>query len=204
MATVILMGELGSKFGRSHELEVCSVAEAVRALCANFKEFKSHLLSSEEQQMDYKIIVKDSEIDIDDIHDPVGKQKIQFVPVIRGEKGLDNPLEKIIVGSAIIAASFFLPGSTLFAVGATSFSIQSIAFSIGVSMALTGVSQMLTPTPDTPLIPQESSPNNVPSNLFNGPVNTTAQGHPVPVGYGRLIIGSAVISAGIDVDQVQV
>jgi predicted phage tail protein len=35
-------------------------------------------------------------------------------------------------------------------------------------------------------------------------VNTTAQGHPVPVGYGRMIVGSAVISAGIDVDEIPV
>ena len=32
---------------------------------------------------------------------------------------------------------------------------------------------------------------------FNGPVNTTAQGNPVPVIYGEMIVGSATISAGI-------
>jgi predicted phage tail protein len=32
---------------------------------------------------------------------------------------------------------------------------------------------------------------------FNGPINTTAQGNPVPLGYGRKIVGSAVVSAGI-------
>ena len=32
---------------------------------------------------------------------------------------------------------------------------------------------------------------------FNGVVNTTAQGNPVPLGYGRMIVGSAVVSAGI-------
>jgi len=32
---------------------------------------------------------------------------------------------------------------------------------------------------------------------FSGPVNTTAQGNPVPIGYGRLIVGSVVISAEI-------
>jgi len=42
------------------------------------------------------------------------------------------------------------------------------------------------------------------SYVFNGAVNTTAQGHPVPVGYGRMIVGSAVISAGIDVDEIPV
>ena len=36
---------------------------------------------------------------------------------------------------------------------------------------------------------------------FNGPVNTVSQGNPVPVGYGRLKIGSAVISSGLERDQ---
>ncbi|HCW20974.1 MAG TPA: phage tail protein, partial [Achromobacter sp.] len=41
------------------------------------------------------------------------------------------------------------------------------------------------------------SPDNGASYNFNGPVNTSAQGIPVPVLYGRMIVGSAVISAGI-------
>ncbi len=42
---------------------------------------------------------------------------------------------------------------------------------------------------------------NLPSYTFNGPINTTAQGNPVPLGYGRMIVGSAVISAGITADD---
>lgn len=40
-------------------------------------------------------------------------------------------------------------------------------------------------------------PDNKPSYAFGGPVNTTAQGNPVPIGYGQREIGGAVISAGI-------
>lgn len=43
----------------------------------------------------------------------------------------------------------------------------------------------------------KDSPQNQASYVFNGPVNTTAQGGPVPVLYGELEIGSAVASAGI-------
>ena len=45
-------------------------------------------------------------------------------------------------------------------------------------------------------------PENTPSTYFDGAVNTTAQGHPVPIGYGKLIVGSAVISAGLTVEEV--
>ncbi len=40
------------------------------------------------------------------------------------------------------------------------------------------------------------------SYLFNGPQNTTREGGPVPVGYGRLIVGSQVISAAYSVRNV--
>jgi predicted phage tail protein len=33
-------------------------------------------------------------------------------------------------------------------------------------------------------------PENKPSFLFDGPVNTITQGHPVPVGYGKAFVGS--------------
>ena len=42
------------------------------------------------------------------------------------------------------------------------------------------------------------------SYTFSGPVNTTAQGQPVPVGYGRLIVGGAVISAGITTEEIPI
>ena len=40
-------------------------------------------------------------------------------------------------------------------------------------------------------------PDNGASYNFNGPVNTTAQGNPVPLLYGEMFVGSATISAGI-------
>ncbi len=66
---------------------------------------------------------------------------------------------------------------------------------LGAVMALGGVVQMLAPQQ----VGQSSrdDANNAASYNFNGAVNTTAQGNPVPILYGRMIVGSAVISAGI-------
>jgi predicted phage tail protein len=44
----------------------------------------------------------------------------------------------------------------------------------------------------------QERPENTPNTYFNGPVNTIMQGHPVPIGYGTLMIGSGVISAGLE------
>jgi len=65
----------------------------------------------------------------------------------------------------------------------------TMAVSFGASLVLGGLAQMLAKNPQ--------KPNDSASYLFNGPVNTTEQGNAVPVLYGRLIIGSQVISASL-------
>lgn len=196
MKKIKLLGELGKKFGRVHMMDVNSTAEAIRALCANFKEFESWLAGSEERGVRYKVLVRKTAIDLDSLHNPISKE-ITIAPVLVGAK---SGLVKVIIGVALIAASFYLPGSMYFsAYSAFSINASAIAFSIGTSLALGGVSQMLAPTPTTP---SGSGEKNKPSYQFNGAINTTAQGLPVPIGYGRLIIGSAVISAGLKAQNI--
>lgn len=193
---IILSGALGKQFGRDHHFDIATPAEAVRALSANFKDFASVLIASEEKNVGYKILVDHDIIEhVDQLARPFSKT-IRIVPVIAGAKG---GIGGILLGAALIAASFYLPGSALFTIGSFAPSMASIAFGLGTSMLLGGVTQLLSPTPKAGK-PQEA-PQNDPSYTFNGAVNTTAQGQPVPVGYGRAIVGSAVISAGITSDD---
>ena len=64
-----------------------------------------------------------------------------------------------------------------------------------VRLVVGGVAQML--APHAKGIGAKDSAENQASYSFNGPVNTQAQGNPVPVGYGRCWGGSAVISGGV-------
>jgi predicted phage tail protein len=86
-----------------------------------------------------------------------------------------------------IAGAFTMADSVAFA------TLSSGITSLGTAMILGGVSQMLSSPP---------KPTSVASNqsnlLFSGAVNTTAQGAAVPICYGRMRIGSQVISAGIE------
>ena len=194
MATVLLLGELGRQFGRKHALDVRSPAEAVRALCANFREFERFLTESRERHIGYRVVVGKDDIGEGELHNPSGQQRIAIVPVVAGAGG---KFGQIILGIALIAVAWWNPMGWA---AAGSFLSQATLYSVGTSMILGGVAQMIAPTPKAS-DPSER-PENKPSYSFNGAVNTTAQGHPVPVGYGRLIVGSAVISAGIDVDEV--
>ena len=197
MKTVILLGELGKRFGRKHLLDVSSPAEAIRALCANFREFRQFVATSANRNVAYRVINRRDDVKVDELHHPAS-QTIMFVPVIQGS-GFFEELGKfgtLIFGGALIAASFFLPPLAL--VGTAT--LASVTFSVGVSLALGGVAQLLAPTPKAPMATDAEKQD--PSYVFNGAVNTTAQGQAIPIGYGRLIVGSAVISAGISVEDV--
>lgn len=203
LRNIILTGELAKRYGKKHRLNVSTPAEAIRALSANYPDFAKFVSESEQRNVAYKVLIdKEQAESTDRLHEPFSRD-FKIVPVIGGAK--KGGFVSLLIGAALIASAFFLPASPLLAGGVlgtgigASVSLASLAFSIGVSLALSGVSQLLSPQPKAPS-PSER-PENQPSYVFDGPINTTAQGQAIPVGYGRLIVGSAVISAGITADD---
>lgn len=194
MRTVQLLGELGKKFGKSYKLDVKNPAEAVRALCINFPELEKHLIDSEKRGIGYKVLVGKQSQKVEELHNPSGKQTIKFVPVVMGAKS--GGMFTIIVGAVLVTAgivgNYFFPGNP----------VSPYLISAGVAMMIGGVIQLLSPLPKTPK--DEDRPDNKPSYVFNGGVNTSAQGYPVPIGYGRMIVGSAVISAGLSSEELPI
>lgn len=194
MLTVKLYGHLATQFGDTHKINANTPAEVIRAFCANYKDFKKSIV--QDGKALYKIFVgKENRSDTEKIH--LGASKvIKIVPVVAGAGGLG----KVVLGAALIVASFYMP-EYMFTQGlfaATNFS--SIASSIGWSLVLGGVSQMLFAPPKVKMNSGER-PENLPSYSFAGAINTTGQGNPVPICYGRLRVGSQVISSGLSVAQ---
>lgn len=193
MRTIKLYGHLGKQFGRTHRFDVTSPAEAARALIANFPDFKSALVG---HKRGYHIHVGDDVID-KDLLTFQGGGAIKFVPVVAGAK---NGIGQVIVGALIIAAAFYTGGASIAAGGALSTTaLGGFALSFGSSLVLGGISSLLIGAPKTGKA--SNAPENSPNYAFNGPVNTVAQGNNVPVCYGRMIVGSQVISASLTVEQ---
>lgn len=187
-----LMGALGERFGEFHDFDIKTPAEAVRAFMANYPEFKQHLLDSDAKGVGYKVIVGRHELEKEELNHPVGKNEITFVPVVSG----GGAAVRIIAGVVLVAAGIvclYIPGAQ----GAAPYLIAA-----GVGLIVGGVVQLLTPIPK--IGAPEERPENKPSYLFSGAINTTAQGQPVQLLYGRIITGSAVISAGISVEEIPV
>lgn len=193
--TIRLYGRLGARFGRQHRLAVKTAAEAVRALCALLPGFEAYMTQSKDRGEGYAVFYGKQNLSKEELHNPSGSADIRIAPIILGAK--NGGWINVIVGAVVIIASFVIDYMTGGAFGAaTGYS----TYIMGAGMILGGVVQLLTPIPKGR--GAEDRPDNKSSAVFNGAVNTQAQGNPVQVLYGELIVGSAVISAGINaVDQ---
>lgn len=196
MREVRLYGALGKKFGRSHRFNVQSPAEAIAALKANYPAFEEHMVAH--SKPGYHVFVDEANLSAKDLATPTARGTIKIVPVIagRGKGGL-----QILLGVALIAAAFWTGGASLAGSTLSATTAGGIALSMGAGLIFGGVAQMLT---KSPAMQSLERPENRPSYAFNGPVQTTQPGNPVPICYGELIVGSQVIHAGISTDEIPV
>ncbi|WP_186390508.1 tail assembly protein [Citrobacter freundii] len=196
MTEIELGGVLGKLFGRVHKRVISTPHEAGKALAATVKGFEQYMISSKTRGLTYAVFKGKKNLGVDELGYPVAGEIIRIVPVIIGSKKAG--LLQTILGVVIVAAAVFAgPAGMAVLSGAQAFSVGAI----GASMALGGVIQMLSPQP-TGLASKQSADNKA-SYAFGGVTNTAAQGYPVPLLYGRRLIGGAIISAGIYVEDQQ-
>lgn len=192
--TIRLYGRLGSTFGRVHRLAVGSAAEAVRALCTQVPGFERFLMQAKDNGMGFSVFLGRRNLVEDELDGPAGHDDIRIAPILLGAK--NGGVFNIILGAVLIFAGAV---AGLFQL----YPLATALAGMGWGMIAGGVVQLLSPSPKG--IGAQDRPDNKPSHAFNGPVNTQAQGNPVPYLFGGpMIVGSAVISAGIYAEDVYV
>jgi len=195
-----LYGKLAKFIGhRVLEADVATAAEAVRFLLANWPELETHM-----SDQHYRVSIGTYDLALEELHDPAGQQEIKIVPVVAGAGAVGRILAgialialsfgigSIAAGAAFAASSVALPGLSTIA-----FAVNALAY-LGTALIIGGVAQLLAPTPK--ISQDEGDPRK--SFSFSGIQNTSRAGVPVPVVYGETLVGSLVISAGIDIVQV--
>lgn len=201
MRKIVLYGRLKKLFGGPYNFDVKTAGEAIRALHANFKDFAGELKKGA-----YQVISgprkKGMELEEGDINSFNHiNAELHIIPVAAGSKR--GGVLKTILGVVLIGAAIFFSGGTLAAplagmattIGGTGITWGAIAM-IGVGITLAGVSQLLSPKEKS-----KDQTTKDDSFSFNGPSNATEQGNPVPLIYGRCMVGSIPISIGIDIED---
>lgn len=189
LTTVTLYGPLGKEFGRDWELAVSSPAEALQLIEANKPGFRNWIRNNLNNYDRYKVIVdyhdgKKEHLDQDTFALERSVKRIRFVPIVTGAGG---GIGKMIIGAVLIAIGFFIPSP-----------LTPYLYAAGAALMLGGITELISPRPkkQDANVRQDGT-----SYFFDGPVNTTQQGVPVPLIYGRVLVGSHAISAKVTVDQ---
>lgn len=182
-----LYGILGSKFGKIHRLAVNSPKEAIRALCVIMPGFEKFLIRAGDRGITFSVFKGKRNLSEKEYEMSQGADDIRIAPIIIGSKKAG--VFQTILGAVLVAASVFYGAYT------GDWSNARYGTQAGAAMMLGGVVQMLSPQQGG--LASRQDPDNKPSYAFGGPVNSIAQGNPVPILYGKRRIGGAIISAGI-------
>lgn len=207
---------------RSFWADVSTAAEAIRFLLCHFPQLEGRF-----QHGWFTVLHGEKAIEENELLNPTAEGVLKIIPVQTGhggEGGFFGSVGSIIAGVVLVAAAVFLGPMGFAAAGLQSafFSgtVAGMIGSVGASLVLGGIAQMISPVPaigssgsslaglpasgtaggynstrGTELDPDEDSYN------FSGLVNTSRAGVPIQIVLGEMVVGSAVISAGIDTYQ---
>ena len=187
--TVRLYGSLGTKFGRIHKVVANSASQAVQALTHRCPGLGPWLVESKDRGEGYAVFygnknLREQDLEVLCAHD----EDIRIAPIILGSK--NGGLFNVIIGVVLVVVGAVI---TYFGGGIVGVPIMNM----GYAMIIGGIVQLLTPIPKGRS--SKDRADDEANTYFNGPINVQAQGNCVQLQYGELIVGSAVISAGIDV-----
>ena len=201
---VKLLGELGRKFGRYYEFDAASPKQVISALSHQLKGFREYLATAHENGMGFRLVDEDPEgMTYEEI--AMGCKRLIVAPVVSGA----GATGRILLGAALISVAILSSGAgfaglafasqvTTGGAAAIAGSLAALAGNIGIGLALSGVAQLLTPSPKTP-----GDSEKLDSFLFDNATETSNQGLPVPLLYGRflaaspLIISSSISTVGV-------
>lgn len=191
MKTIKLFGDL-QQFKAEWSLNVKTVAEAMRAIEANRPGFIAYA-----DQDDYVLVLVDQD-NPDAIRQvtqhnalaPWANEELWVIPRPRGEV--------VAAGAAIVVAGYSIAVGSAIAAFAL-----AVVLNIVIAVAISFIAQLISGT-NKGVEPAETEPyESKPSYLMNGVVNTTRQGHRIPLLYGGpLLVGSMVLSADIHTKDV--
>ena len=219
MKVVKVYGALRKKLGQCRfEFEAATPAQALKALCVNFPGLEKWLIDTERDGVGYRVTIGKERVtdDLSPLVMPWSEQEVfSITPVIAGA---GRGVGMIAAGIGLVALAV-VTGGTSMAFTGTGFTAMSggaaipfaaatfgtklaiAAGTLGLGLTFMGIAQVISPQPDFSAMESGPEAARLESFTFSNIVNTSRQGLPVPIAYGRVFVGSAVLSSGLDVDQ---
>ena len=188
MNTVHLVGDIGDKFGHVWSMNVANYSELIRLIDCQTEGFKQYLINAEENGIGFVFQRAGEYInDEKELLLSLNEEDIILtaVPLGAGKKGgfMASGIGKIIIGIIIVVVGYYLGPE---GAGLLSAAVAGQMMAVGYMMILQGVVQLLAPT--------SASEKKEEGWLMSGSANTVAQGQPVPLCYGELLVPGTPIT----------
>lgn len=183
MTQVTLHGILAKEFKKTFSLAIKRPKEVFDAISCTHNNFRHRIVELANQGVHFTLLVDGKKMaTIEELSIVSDNQQIDIVPLVCGAGKVGAIIAVIALG--------VLTGGAGIVLG------MSFLTNIGVGLVMMGIQMALAPKPkmDRPSADVNSAKQ---SFLFSSKANTAEQGIPVPVGYGRLRVGSAVIQSTI-------
>ena len=209
MKVVKVYGALRKKLGQCRfEFEAETPAQALKALCANFPWLTKWLLDSERDGVSYRVTIgkeKLSDQTAGALALPWSEKEVfSITPIVAGA---GRGGAQIGIGLGLIALAVVTGGIASAGVSLGGFlgigTVGTAVVGVGAALVLGGIAQAISPMPEMSRLERGKEAARLESFSFSGIVNTSQQGLPVPIAYGRVFTGSGVISSALDVDQLK-
>lgn len=194
MVNVRFYGSL-KQFGSEFRLDCKTPAEVVQALTSQIPKLRQFI-----QQGLFTVRVGRDYFDNRYLEQGLNQKlkddaTVHFTPTLKGSKR--GGLFGVIAGVALIATAFALGPLGFSVIGANA---AWMVGGVGASMLLGGVAQMLTKMPS---MSTGKDAEKKQSTSFSNLSNMAAQGRPMPLAYGRIRVGSLIISQGVETMDIE-
>jgi predicted phage tail protein len=195
LAKVNFHGNLGKRLGRkSWNLSVSSVREAFHAVnTLTERKLSKIFLADHEKRLRYQVKINNKPIDSSNIN----PDNIQTI--LDSELCINTKIETIDIIPLLEGSGNKVMGVIMTVVGVVLIASGQVA--AGLALLSAGASVLLAKPPKFDDFREIEEGKKKVSYLFDGPTNAANEGGPVPIGYGRLIVGSQVIQTSQDVIQ---
>ena len=178
------------------EVDLNTPKEAISFLVCNFKGIEKHMAEQ------FYTIQVGARVITEDLLNFQSQDDIKIIPVVHG-----NFIQILLGAGALFGGSAISGAGTLLGSKLLATVASTALTSIGTSMVIDGVTSMLTPQQNTSsaVSGQDSlDPSALASNYsFTGLTNISNAGVPVNLVYGEILVGSIVVSNGVDTVQVE-
>ena len=187
---LIFQGSAGEALGKEWTVNAPTVADAFKIVHANNpKKYKDYFEQDLEAEFSVKLAgeaLGEAELLLNNLKG----EDIVVTPVPKGSKL--NAVEKILLAIVLIVVSYYMPGASKVATDLQVFMANSVKM-LGMNMLLAGVTQLMMDDP--------SNDKDEEGAMFGGPAQTVKHGQPVPICYGKLMVGGTPINFGFGVDK---